>query len=309
MPSRVVTVLVSCVLAASCAFASQIAAPPAGNATRPPDRQYFRDIVAHQFAVPAGASAFALAQQLTPWLASSDPTLRDDLAYTILDQWIRHGQLTAAQLLTFLPPLQQNLTGGIGESGTDSVFQRSFSALTLASFAERDLQQPFLSPAQYRALLAGALAYLHDERDTRGFDPAKGWIHSTAHTADLLAALARNPQFTPADQPAVFSSVEQRLSSAGHIYTFGEQDRLAVAVLSIVTRDDFQLPAFQSWLESVQQDSVVWQKSPPDPIQLALFENHTYLLEALLARMPAQTPLSPAATHVRDAVRALLRKR
>jgi uncharacterized protein DUF2785 len=49
-------------------------------------------------------------------------------------------------------------------------------------------------------LLAAALAYLRDERDTRGFDPAKGWIHSTAHTADLVAALARNPQFTPADQ-------------------------------------------------------------------------------------------------------------
>lgn len=213
------------------------------------------------------------------------------------------------QLLTLLPQLQQNLTSGIGESGTDSVFKRSFSALTLASFAERDLEQPFLSPAQYRALLAAALAYLRDERDTRGFDPAKGWIHSTAHTADLVAALARNPQFTPADQQAVFSSVDQRLWTAGHIYTFGEQDRLAVALLSVITRDDFQLAAYQSWLDSLQQDAVVWQKSPPDPVQLALFENHTYLLEALLARMPTQTPLPPAATQARDAARALLRKR
>jgi len=280
---------------------------PAANPA--PDRQYFRDIAAHQFAVPSGASAFALAQQLTPWLASPDPTLRDDLAYTILDQWIRHGQLTGPQLLTLLPQLQQNLTSGIGESGTDSVFKRSFSALTLASFAERDLEQPFLSPAQYRALLASALAYLRDERDTRGFDPAKGWIHSTAHTADLLAALARNPHFTPADQQTLFAAVEQRLASAGHIYTYGEQDRLAVALLSVITRSDFQLAAFQSWLESLQQDAVVWQKSPPDLTQLALVENHTYLLEALLARMPTQTPLSPAATQARDAARALLRKR
>jgi hypothetical protein len=49
--------------------------------------------------------------------------------------------------------------------------------------------------------------------------------------------------------------------------------------------------------------------SPPDPIQLALFENHTYLLEAMLARMPAQAPLSPPATQARDAVRAALRMR
>jgi Protein of unknown function (DUF2785) len=312
MSSRFVTALVSCALAVGAMVAAQTPAPAVNTTpapTRNPDRQYFRDIAAHQFAVPSGASAFALAQQLAPWLASPDPTLRDDLAYTILDVWTRHGQLTGPQLLTLLPQLQQNLTSGIGESGTDSVFKRSFSALTLASFAERDLEQPFLSPDQYRALLAGALAYLRDERDTRGFDPAKGWIHSTAHTADLIAALARNPLFTPADQQAVFSSIEQRLASAGHIYTYGEQDRLAVALLSVITRSDFQLAAFQSWLESLQQDAVVWQKSPPDLTQLALVENHTYLLEALLARMPTQTPLSPAATQARDAARAILRKR
>jgi hypothetical protein len=308
MSSPFVTALVSCVLAAGSMAAAQVPAP-AVNTASTPNRQYFRDIAAHQFAVPPGASAFALAQQLTGWLASSDPALRDDLAYTILDVWTRHGQLTGPQLLTLLPQLQQNLTSGIGESGTDSVFKRSFSALTLASFAERDLEQPFLSPAQYRALLAGAVTYLHDERDTRGFDPAKGWIHSTAHTADLLAALARNPLFAPADQQTLFAAVEQRLASAGRIYTFGEQDRLAVALLCVITRDDFQLAAFQSWLESLQQDSAVWQHSPPDPTQLALFENHTYVVEALLARMPTQTPLSPAATQARDAARTLLRKR
>jgi hypothetical protein len=277
------------------------------------DRQYFRDIASHEFSVPPGASAFALAQELTPWLASPDPELRDTLAYTILDVWIRHSQLTDAELLTLLSSLQQNLSVGIGDSGTDSgtdsVFRRSFSALTLASFAERDLRHSFLSPAQYRDLLSSALAYLGDERDTRGFDPSTGWIHSTAHTADLLAALARNPHFTPADQQALFTAVEQRLHSAGRIYTYGEQDRLAVALLSVIIRDDFQLSSFQNWLDCVQQDSVVWQKSPPDPVQLALFENHSYLLEALLARMPMQTPLSPAATQARDAARAALRKR
>ena len=41
------------------------------------NRQYFRDIASHSFAVPPGASAFVLAQELTPWLASPDPELRD----------------------------------------------------------------------------------------------------------------------------------------------------------------------------------------------------------------------------------------
>ena len=308
MTRKLVTTIIPFALAIAGTINAQT--PPSTSVTiTAHDRQYFRDIASHSFAVPPGASAFTLAQDLTYWLASPDPELRDSLAYTILDIWIRHGQLTDQQLLTMLPALKQNLTRGIGESGTDSVYERSFSALTLASLAERDLQQPFLSPAQYRDLLSSALAYLRDERDTRGFDPTTGWIHSTAHTADLLAALARNLRFTPADQQTLFAAVEQRLRTAGRIYTFGEQDRLAVALLYVITRDDFDLPHFQNWLESVQQDSVVWQKSPPDSIQLALFENHTYLLEALLARMPTQTQLSPAATQARDAARAALRTR
>lgn len=273
------------------------------------DRQYFRAIAANHFGVPQGASAFALAQQLTPWLASPDPILRDDLAYTILDVWIRHGMLTDPQLLNLLPALEQNLTLGIGDSGSDSVLLRSFSALTLASLAQRDLEHPFLSPTQYRDLLAAALTYLRDERDNRGFDPRKGWIHSTAHTADLLAALARDPRFTSVDQQALFAAVEQRLRSATAIYTYGEQGRLGVALLSVITRDDFQSAAFENWLAAIEQDNIVWQKSPPDPIQLALFENHLYLLEAMLARMPVKTPLSPAATQAFSAIREALRSR
>jgi hypothetical protein len=267
MAGYIATIAVLCVLALPAAHAQ----------VQDHGRQYFREIAAHQFAVPPGASAFALAQELTPWLASPDPALRDELAYTILDIWIRHGILTNEQFLSLLPPLKQNLTSGIGESGTDSVFKRSFSALILASLAQRNLQQPFLSAAQYRALLADALAYLRNERDNRGFDPVKGWIHSTAHTADLLAALARDLRFTPADQQALFAAVEHRLQSTTGIYSYGEQDRLAVALLVVITRDDFQLAGFQSWLATVQQDSVAWQKSPPDSVQLALFENHTYI--------------------------------
>ena len=308
MSNRFVTVLVSCVLAGGAVGVTHASTQAADTASAH-DRQYFRDIAAHQFAVPPGTSAAALAPELIAWLGSPDPELRDTLAYTILDAWIRHTQLIDAQLLTILPQLQHNLTIDIGGFGTDSVFLRSYSALILASFAERDLQQPFLSPGQYRALLASAFAYLRDERDNRGFDPVKGWVHSTAHTADLLANLARNPRFTPADQSALFTGVEQRLRSATSVYTYGEQDRLAVALLCIITRQDFALAGFQSWLDSVQQDSVVWQKDLPDAVQLALFENHNYLLEAMLARMPTQSPLSPAATQARDALRTLLRKR
>lgn len=306
--ARIATLYVAWLLIISPAVAQSAASTSAASGTH--DRQYFRDIAAHKFAVPPGASAFSLAPELIAWLASPDPELRDDLAYSILDAWVRDpAQLSNAQLLTLLPQLQQNLSSDIGESGNESVFKRSYSALVLASFAQRDLDKPFLSPTQYRDLLTAAETYLREERDTRGFDVTKGWIHSTAHTADLLAELARNPHFTPEDQQALYAAIEQRLRTAGRIYTYGEQSRLAVALLCILTRVDFNLAYFQKWLESMQQDRAAFKQSPPDITQLALFENHSYLLEALLAHMPVQTPLSPAAAQARDAVRAALRGR
>ena len=90
--------------------------------------------------------------------------------------------------------LEANLRKGIGAIGTDGVLLRSFSALTLSVVAARDSEAPFLSAEEYATLLDAALAYFHDERDTRGFDAAKGWMHSAAHTSDLLKFLARNPR-------------------------------------------------------------------------------------------------------------------
>src|SRR5215469_10893133 len=102
-------------------------------------RQYWRQIAAAHYALPAGEKAFPLAQELSHYLASPDPELRDDLAYSILDTWlVRQKLLSSEELLSLLKEWQGNLRVGIGEAGTGTVFQRSFSALCLASLTERD---------------------------------------------------------------------------------------------------------------------------------------------------------------------------
>ena len=44
------------------------------------------------------------------------------------------------------------------------------------------------------------MAYLLDETDRRGYVPGLGWINATAHAADLLKFLVRNP-FTDDGRP------------------------------------------------------------------------------------------------------------
>ena len=274
------------------------------------DRSFWRNILKDNYRAPQGQSAFPLVQELSTYLGSPDPELRDDIAYTLIYAWIAYQkQLSPQELVPLLDEWQSNLRIGIGESNTDTVLRRSFSALCLGVLAERDLKTPFLGETRYRALLDNALNYLQDEQDLRGFDPVKGWIHPTAHTADLLQFLAKNPLFTVADQHRLLQAISQRLTSANLIYAYGEQDRLAAAAVALISRPDFDAPFLQAWLATLDStDRNVWKSSPPNDHLLKTFQNNNYLLESLAARLYAE-PKSPAITAALDQVTQVLRKR
>jgi hypothetical protein len=289
------------------------AACPASGLAQPAahDVQFWRAIAKNHSSVPQGESAVALSRELSANLASPDPELRDDLAYSILYVWMVYKpQLTTDQLLPFLDEWQANFRAGIGESGTDTVLRRSFSALCLVAIAERDLKTPFIGEVRFHQLLDNTLSYLNDERDLRGFDPAKGWIHPTAHTADLLHTLAQNPLFNPKDQQRLLDAVALRLSTAPQVYAYGEQSRLAVAVSALVIRQDFQAEAFRSWLAALdEKDKLVWKDLPPNDARLKAFENHTYFLEALAARLSVDEKSSSAKSAVIAQLAEILKNR
>jgi Protein of unknown function (DUF2785) len=283
-------------------------AQPAPNPVH--DKTFWRAIATNKYQIPPGEKPFALAQELGSYLGSPDPELRDDLAYSTLTVWIVNRlQFSPEELVQLEGQWRANLRAGIGENGTDSVFKRSFSALCLASIAERELKTPFLGEQKFRELLGQALAYLHDEKDVRGFDASKGWIHSAAHTADLLAALAENPLFSQQAQSAVLDAITQRLETAGEVFTYGEQDRLANVVARIVTRDDVVFDAFTKWLAEMDAaDRSIWKDSPPKLAALIRFQNDSYLLRALIPQL-LERPSTRASLAAQKAVLNSLERR
>ena len=274
------------------------------------DREYWRLIAKNHYAIPPGEEVFPLARELSSYLGSPDPELRDDLAYSILATWIvGQRKLSQIELVTLLEEWQANLRAGIGEVGTESIFKRSFSTLCLETLAERDLKEPFLGEARFRKLLDEALAYLRDERDLRGFDAKNGWIHATAHTADLLAALAGNPLFTKQDQARVLEAIAERLATASVIFTYGEQDRLANVAAAIIGRKDFDGGSWSSWIAKLdKEDRVVWNESPPKIQPLARFENDSYFLSATAAQISLR-PATSTSAEAQKSVLAVLRHR
>lgn len=274
------------------------------------DREFWRAIAKNRYAVPERQQVYPLLHELSAYFGSPDSELRDDLAYSITTVWIKHQkQISADELNSLLDDWQANLRVGIGESGNDGVLKRSFSALGLVALAERDLKMPFLSEERYRTFLANALAYLRDERDLRGFDPTLGWIHATAHTADLLAALAANPLLKNGDQGLLLDAIASRLSSAHEIFRYGEQDRLSALAARIVVRKDFDAPAFHNWLTALDAaDQKVWKDTPPHFELLQTFENDTYMLRGLAAYLSANA-LDPEGMEAQKAVLKVLQER
>ena len=61
-------------------------------------REFWQSIARNHFAVPEGQPLSPLLQELSGLLGSPDPELRDDLAYSIIDQWVRHKDISTTDL-------------------------------------------------------------------------------------------------------------------------------------------------------------------------------------------------------------------
>ena len=150
-------------------------------------------------------------------------------------------------------------------------------------------------------------AYLQQERDLRGYDATLHWIHATAHTADLLAALARSPLHTKEEAASMLHAIDARLFSASQVYTQGEQDRLAVAIVAVIGQKDFDPSTFDPWLNQLQnEDRDVWTATTVE--SLARYQNHNYFLQALTVRMLLEKD-SPAISKYREEVLKVLAAR
>jgi hypothetical protein len=117
-----------------------------------------------------------------------------------------------------------------------------------------------------------------------------------------------NPLLKAEDQSNLLQAITLRLSSAHQIFSYGEQDRLALIAVSLARRKDFDWAAFQRWLSDLNTDQKVWDQSPPRQDMLQTFENDTYMLHALAAHLSAE-PESSQIGGARVSVLKVLQRR
>jgi len=254
------------------------------------DAAFWKAIADHNFAVPADESVGALALQIADLAAETDPMLRDSCGYEILAAWIYHKDLLSSEQLEALRrKLLPAMIFHIGESESDTVFRRSFSALYMSILAAQDLRKPFLSDAAFQETLTTALQCYAEEKDLRGYVPEKGWAHATAHVGDLLKFLARNPKLTAEDQKRIVAGAARRCRTARSVFVWGEDARIAAALLAIANRKDFDPSLFDEWFKAVMaENKELWKRPNVDVAAYVSVRAQSNVLAHLAAKIASQ---------------------
>jgi hypothetical protein len=226
---------------------------------------YWQQVRSAEMKVPTDRPLADLTAELTTMLGSTDPVERDEFAYPILATWISEGVYD--DLLAGLGDgMTAGLSPGLGESGTDSVFRRSFSALVLAECLERDNAESLVPPAKILEWGDRVAGWLVRERDVRGFVPGKGWAHAVAHGADALGVLARSAHLGLNELTVVLDVIADRiLLPTPAPLTSGEPDRLALATMTILRRGLVPMRIMEPWLARLTAGATETGAAGEDP--------------------------------------------
>lgn len=246
------------------------------------DKEFWTSIAKNDYKIPEGYTLEELTKTLFGYLASTDPELRDDIAYIIYANFLKREMYSQDDIRGHIEELLSNLEKSIGETETDAVFLRTFSVLLLAEIVYNDNKKPLLDKKQVEEILAKALKYLNSEKDPRGHVPVKGWAHALAHTADLMMVLGKNRFITQGDLEKILQGIANKLIHSSHwIYVHGEDDRLANAIEAILHRDLLTIDFMNMWLKSIIEPETSWKGAFTDEGQAKALHNVRNFLRSL----------------------------
>ena len=192
-----------------------------------------------------------LAAEIIKHIGSPDPELRDELGSTTLAEWIvERDALPSEQLLGFLRDRLGNEGIGfhLGESGADSVFQRSFSLLVLALIVAADNRREFLSREDLQQVAEGLITYCKLESDFRSRVSKRGWAHAMAHAADLADECMRNRNASRELAGQIVEALAAMVQRSDRVFSGEEEERIAIALTALTPKDSAS--ALKQWIDA-----------------------------------------------------------
>lgn len=216
--------------------------------------RFWADVIAGDFAVPAGRPRGEMVDELLAMLAAPDPGVRDDTAYPVLATWVGRGTLDG-----YLSGLGGRLAATLGHP---EIQARTFATLILGWVVRRAAVTGELSTGEVRGYRDSFASWWSAEEDLRGYDPELGWLHAAAHGADTVRAFARSPRMDAGDLAGLLDLTTRRITApTRYLFADNEDQRLAHALAAVLCRPELADPT--GWLAPVR---AAIQAGEPGPV-------------------------------------------
>ncbi len=220
---------------------------------------FWRRVVADGLRVPDDRPLDDMTAELTSMLGSTNPGVRDGIAYPTLASWIDRGVYD--DLLCGLGDgMVAGLAAGIGETGTDTVFRRAFSVRVLVDCIRRNNKVDRLPsdkvlewgdrcpPGSSANRTSGATSRRRGGRTRSPTAPKPSRRSPGRHTSALT------------ELTVILDVLADRiLLPVQQVFSAGEPDRLAAATMAILRRDLVPLSVLEPWIARLAQVAA----SPP----------------------------------------------
>lgn len=253
------------------------------NISRDELKKVLTQIRENDYKVPEGIEPYELTLVMLEHLGDIDMELRDRLIYAVIFKWSVGGIYTKEQLKQTMAIIldDRHLFCGIGEMGTDSVFMRAFSILLAAIGIYLHRQEGCFTPEELKKIKDRIIDYMDREKDVRGYVEVGGWAHSTAHSADTVDELAQCEELEREELLQILQAIQKKVCIDYHAYICLEDERLSIAVNSLISRDILSEAEIAEWIRSFEDIKI--EKIMPQ--RFYLISNMRNFLNSLFYRL------------------------
>lgn len=191
------------------------------------------------------------------YIGDPEPELRDNLIYTTFAYWIEEKKYFSDEELYHLLNIlisENYLFYNIGNENDDSVLRRSFSVLSINPILCVHIDKPFLDEDMMLKTKTSLIRYLNEEKDLRGYDNEKGWMHALAHVADGFNVLLACKGITEDTCKELLLSIEGKLVEGSYFFTAEEDERLVTVIYYNIIEDKLLSDSYIcSWIAGLSK--------------------------------------------------------
>jgi len=203
-----------------------------------------------------GMDAYVLAQDIVKEIGHQNPDIRDDLIYEVLAHLFHDKHLNAFELTSLMELLMSDayMFYDINNTESWSVLKRSFSILQLVVLVYVHRRDDVIDRRVVLKLFDDLMDYLSRESILIGYDEHVGWVHTIAHSADLMGQLMQLEYLDEVKLSMLFNAIVDIVKKTHHVYLHNEDERLVKAIKKGLERNLLSKTFLLSWLDQFKID-------------------------------------------------------